>query len=272
MKIRVIPYKKGSQSAKLIAKGLTQALGYKVWRGPPKPFSLNLSWGNHVVGVGKWINHPAKLHAASNKLTTFKALEAAGVSHVPYTTSKESAEGWSKDGETVFARTTHGQGGSGITVVAAGEVLPNMPLYTQYVKKKKEFRVHVVGGQVIDVQQKRKKVDVKHETLEAELIRNHANGWVFCHEEVVEPDGLRALGIAAVAAVGLDFGAVDIIYNEYQNKCFVLEVNSAPGLCDTTCGKYVQAFVSKYSPSHTHGSPSKYSLPPVSTHLQAKVQ
>ena len=257
MKIRVIPYKKGSQSAKLIAQGLTKALGYKVWRGPPKPFSLNLSWGNHVVGVGKWINHPAKLHAASNKLTTFKALEAAGVSHVPYTTSKESAEGSSKDGATVFARTVQGQSGSGITIVAPGEAMPNMPLYTQYVKKKKEFRVHVVGGQVIDVQQKKKKNGSEVKTL----IWNHDNDYVFCHEEVVEPDDLRAFGIAAVAAVGLDFGAVDIIYNEFQDRCYVLEVNSAPGLCDTTCGKYVQAFVSKYSQT-----------PPVSTHLQTKVQ
>ena len=259
MKIRIVPYKKGSQSAKLIAQGLTKALGYKVWRGPPKPFSLNLSWGNHVVGVGKWINHPAKMHAASNKIRTFNALEAAGVSHVPYTTSKACAQNWSKDGYTVFARTVNGQGGSGITVVEGGtsQVLPDMPLYTQYVKKKKEFRVHVVGGEAIDVQQKKKKTGSEVTTL----IWNHDHDYVFCHNDVEEPEELRKLGVAAVAAVGLDFGAVDIIYNQYQDKCYVLEVNTAPGLCETTCGKYVQAFVSKYSQT-----------PPVSTHLQAKVQ
>ena len=257
MKIRIVPYKKGSQSAKLIAQGLTKALGYKVWRGPPKPFSLNLGWGNHGLMKAHWINCPEAVQVSGNKLYTFKLLEKAGVSHVPYTTSKESAEGWLKDGATIFARTTHGQGGSGITVVAAGEVLPNMPLYTQYVKKKKEFRVHVVGGEAIDVQQKKKKTGSEVTTL----IWNHDHDYVFCHNDVEEPEELRKLGVAAVAAVGLDFGAVDIIYNEYQNKCFVLEVNSAPGLCDTTCGKYVQAFVSKYSQT-----------PPVSTHLQTKVQ
>jgi len=143
-----------------------------------------------------------------------------------------------------------------------------MPLYTQYVKKKKEFRVHVVGGEAIDVQQKKKKTGSEVTTL----IWNHDHDYVFCHNDVEEPEELRKLGVAAVAAVGLDFGAVDIIYNQYQDKCYVLEVNTAPGLCETTCGKYVKAFVSKYSPSHKHGSPSKYSLPPVSTHLQAKVQ
>ena len=261
MKLRVVPYKKGSQSAKLIAKGLTKALGYKVWRGPPKTSALNISWGNHEGTLKPviWVNGPIDIHTASNKLSTFKKLEAAGVSHVPYTTSKESAQNWSKDGYTVFARTVNGQGGSGITVVEGGtsQVLPDMPLYTQYVKKKKEFRVHVVGGEAIDVQQKKKKTGSEVTTL----IWNHDHDYVFCHNDVEEPEELRKLGVAAVAAVGLDFGAVDIIWNQYHDKCFVLEVNSAPGLCETTCGKYVQAFVSKYSQT-----------PPVSTHLQAKVQ
>ena len=258
MKIRIIPYKKGSQSAKLIAKGLTKALGYKVWRGSPKPFSLNLSWGNQdITKGGWWVNSPMRIKFASNKITTFKLLEQVGVSHVPYTTSKACAEGWSKDGATVFARTPQGQGGSGITIVAPGQAMPNMPLYTKYVKKRKEFRVHVVGGEVIDVQQKKRKNGSDKDVL----IWNHSNDFVFCHNDVEEPKGIRELGVAAVKAVDLDFGAVDIIWNQFLDKCFVLEVNSAPGLCDTTCGKYVQAFVSKYSQT-----------PPVSTHLQAKVQ
>jgi hypothetical protein len=257
LKLRIIPYKKGSQSAKLLAQGLTVALGYKVWRGPSKPFSLNLSWGCHQPAAGKWINNPLKIHAASNKLSTFQALEAAGVSHVPYTSSKEVAEGWSKDGATVFARTVQGQSGSGITIVNPGEAMPNMPLYTRYTKKRKEFRVHVVKGEAIDVQQKKRKNGSDKDVL----VWNHSNDYVFCHNDVEEPKGIRELGVAAVAAVGLDFGAVDIIWNQYLDKCFVLEVNTAPGLCETTCGKYVKAFVSKYSPTT-----------PVSTHLQAKVQ
>ncbi len=238
MKIRIVPYKKGSESAKMIAQGLTVALGYKVWRGPAKPFALNIPWGLH-----------------GNKLTSFKAFELKGVSHVPYTTSKENAQAWLKEGATVFARTVSGQSGSGIHIVNPGEVLPDMPLFTKYVPKRKEFRVHVVKGEVIDVQQKKLKKGEK-----PSKICNHDNHYVFCHEDVIEPAGLRELGIAAVAATGLQFGAVDIIWNETQNRCYVLEVNSAPGLCDTTCQKYVSAFVSKYSQT-----------PPVSTHLHGKV-
>jgi glutathione synthase/RimK-type ligase-like ATP-grasp enzyme len=238
MKIRIVPYKAGSQSAKLIATGLSQALGYKVWRGPAKPFAINISWGNQTKGPGTQINKPIAVHCAADKLVTFSFLSKEGVSHVPYTTSKEVAQGWSKEGKTVFARTVQGQSGSGITIVAPGESMPSMPLYTQYVKKRKEFRVHVVNGVAIDVQQKKKKNGVEANSM----IFNHDNGYAFCHNDVIEPDELRPLGIAAVKAVGLDFGAVDIIWNESQNKCYVLEVNTAPGLCDSTCAKYVAAF------------------------------
>ena len=34
----------------------------------------------------------------------------------------------------------------------------------------------------------------------------------------------------AVKATGLDFGAVDIIWNNLQEKAYVLEINTAPGL------------------------------------------
>ena len=72
-------------------------------------------------------------------------------------------------------------------------------------------------------------------------VRNLANGWVFCRDNVVEPDGLRDAAVSACAALGLDFGAVDIIWNERENKCYVLEVNTAPGLQGTTLENYANA-------------------------------
>jgi len=49
-------------------------------------------------------------------------------------------------------------------------------------------------------------------------------------------------GLASVMALGLDFGAVDIVYNENDNKAYVLEINTAPGLSGTTLEKYVEVF------------------------------
>lgn len=223
MKIRIIPYKLGSESAKLLATTLAEKAGYKVFRsGKPRANRRNIIWGK-----------------PQNKLTNFKLFEEKGVSCVPFSESKLAAQNWLMDGKVVLARTVSGQGGSGISIVEPGQLLPDRPLYTQYIKKKKEFRVHVVDGQVIDVQEKRKKKGAEADGR----IRNHDNGWVFCHENIVEPADLRATGVAAVTAIDLQIGAVDIIWNEKQNKCFVLEVNSAPGLCPTTAEKYANALL-----------------------------
>lgn len=242
MHIRVVPYKPASASAKKLAARLSAWLKYKVWRGAPKLKACNLSWGNKVPANVNWINRPFAVIQACNKLTTFQILKKEGISHVPYTISKTEAQAWLTEGKTVFARTVSGQSGSGIIIVHPQQTLPDMPLYTQYVKKRKEFRVHVVAGKVIDVQQKKR----RHGSQADNWICNLANGWVFCHDGIVEPDGLRDLAIRSVAALGLDFGAVDLIFNEHYNQCYVLEVNTAPGLCDSTCERYANALVHFY--------------------------
>jgi glutathione synthase/RimK-type ligase-like ATP-grasp enzyme len=231
MKLRVVPYRPGSYSARLLAEKLSEKVGQKVWRGRPKFGHDNLLWGK-----------PG--HPATDKRATFKILEEAGVSCVPNTTSKEEATKWLQANKTVFARSAGGQGGSGIVVVQPpAEELPDAELYTQYVKKKKEFRVHVVNNNVVAVQEKRKKSGVDANPL----VRSHTNGWVFCFKNIVEPNGLRVLGLNAVRAVGLDFGAVDIIYNALQDKCYVLEVNTAPGLCNTTATVYADAIYDSFN-------------------------
>ncbi len=230
MKIRIVPYKMSSKSARLLASKLTVKLGYKVWRGRPRYDTNNIFWGK-----------PG--HIAANKLKTFNVLKEAGVSHVPYTSSKEEAEAWLKAGSTVLARTACGQAGSGITIVNPGSVLPEATLYTRYVKKKKEFRVHVYQGKVIFVQEKRKANGVEADPL----IRSHKRGWKFCMQNVVEPDGLRVLAVNAVGALGLDFGGVDVIWNELKNTCYVLEVNTAPGIEGSSLEAYANAISAQLS-------------------------
>jgi glutathione synthase/RimK-type ligase-like ATP-grasp enzyme len=119
--------------------------------------------------------------------------------------------------------------------------LVRAPLYVKYKKKKKEFRVHVFNGQVIDLAEKRRFRQERRDESFVGLIRNHGNGWAFCRDAIVEPTGLRELAIQSVAALGLHFGACDIIWNEKENKCYSLEVNTAPGLQGTTLERYSQA-------------------------------
>jgi hypothetical protein len=242
MKLRIVPYARSSMSAKALAASLGEALGYYVWRGQPLSGDyLNLNWGSgRSLPGANWINAPELKALATNKIQAFRLMEANGVSHVPFTTSQPEAAAWLHQGHTVLARTAGGQGGTGIHVIRPGQVLPTQPLYTKLIEKRKELRVHVMKGSVICVQEKRRRNGAPPTDG---IVRSHDNDWVFCHNNIVEPTGLRSLGIASVAALGLDFGAVDVIWNAPDNRCYVLEVNTAPGLTTRTLTAYTEALV-----------------------------
>lgn len=234
----MLPYKLGSNSAKLLAQRFTELRGRKVfqvardsetYKNKRTPIIIN--WGCFYApcwykGVNKWINPPLAVSKAGDKLVTFQVLQHVGNVNIPeFTNDRNIAAAWDT---TVVARSTlTGHSGAGISICNTGEDIPAAPLYVKYIKKQKEYRVHVIFGKVVDIQQKKKREGFENANFQ---VRNHANGWVYCRENITEPAGLRDNALNAVAALGLDFGAVDIIWNEKQNKCYVLEVNTAPGL------------------------------------------
>ena len=75
-------------------------------------------------------------------------------------------------------------------------------------------------------------------------MRSHAKGWVFCREGVNPPQVVLDQALLAVKALGLDFSAVDVIYNESENKAYILECNSAMGIEEnsTSLTRYTNAF------------------------------
>jgi glutathione synthase/RimK-type ligase-like ATP-grasp enzyme len=134
-----------------------------------------------------------------------------------------------------------GSQGSGIRVIEGEEIGTSAPLYVQYIKKKAEYRVHVFRGQVIDVQQKRKQREFEGEI--DTRIRNHSRGWVFCRDGVSLPGDSARMCISACQILGLDFGAVDVIWNDKQKQAYVLEINTAPGIEGTTVESYGRAIL-----------------------------
>lgn len=179
-----------------------------------------------------------------NKIEQFQRFTQHGVSCPRYALSVQQAK--QLECKTLFARTlVNSTNGRGIVEFdgSAGEY-PQAPLYTEYIPKKTEFRFHVFGGEVIDVQQKRKKQGFDEDRNTR--VRNLNNGYVYCRDGVVAPDGAAALAVSAVASCGYQYGAVDLIYNEKQNKCFVLEVNSRPGIMNSTSEAYANAIISHY--------------------------
>lgn len=181
-----------------------------------------------------------------NKIQQLQRFKEHNVSCPKFATSLDELK--SLDARTVFARKLiNGTNGRGIVEFNPGDGgdPPRAPLYTEYVPKKSEYRFHVFGGKVIDVQEKRKRRGFEAERNTR--IRNVNNGYVYCRDGVSPPDGAADLAIRAVAACGYQYGAVDLIYNEKRGQCYVLEVNSRPGLMGTTLDKYIDAMIDTFN-------------------------
>jgi glutathione synthase/RimK-type ligase-like ATP-grasp enzyme len=236
MKFALYCYNNGSKSATLLAK----ILGAKKIKHEGSKFKPNankkvINWGSgncpfNAVNV--------KTTDASNKLTAFLKMQAAGVSVPEFCVGKESVLNMLEKGRTVFARKyLNSHSGKGIVSIKEPGDIVDAPLYVEYIPKKFEFRVHIMKGKVIHVQQKKLKTGhAPHQ------VRNLDNGYVFAINDIEVPPSVITEAGAAVQALGLDFGAVDIVYNEKHQKAYVLEVNTAPGLCDTTAKIYAEAF------------------------------
>jgi hypothetical protein len=227
----------GSKFAKVLQTALREKVINKIYRVDHQTAARKRAQQKTVFQVT-----PQTL----NKIQQLTRFKEHGVSCPNFCTNPtEVANLGSK---TVFARTlVNSTSGRGIIEFNIQETTPTprAPLYTAYIPKKAEYRVHVFNGEVIDIQQKRKKRGFEEER--DTRIRNLHNGYVYTRENIIPPDNLGVLATAAVAACNYQYGAVDVIYNEKQNQCFVLEVNSRPGLMGTTVDKYSEALIKMYN-------------------------
>lgn len=255
----IYPYNMGSGSARRLHEELRSVRAKRV--RPDGNYShdwdthLIINWGNSNPPLWYrhsrehlWLNHPNAVKAASNKLIAFQKLREANVQIPEFTTDSEEASVWLETSSLMARTKLTGHSGEGCYFCSAGEEVAwghdfssPVKLWVKYIKKKHEYRVHVFKGEVIDLQQKRKRRDVEENQINHQ-IRNHSNGWVYCRDDIVTPDAsVLSSAIAAVSALRLAFGAVDIIWNEHYKQAYVLEVNTAPGLFETTLHKYAEA-------------------------------
>lgn len=244
----IYPYKAGSRSV----SALKNALGIKAinvkgkskFKGNPKKVVLN--WGSSSMSEEankcQVINNPDAVAIAANKKDFFEAIHDS-VQVPEFTTDEAAALEWINQGAKVVVREKlTGNSGDGIVLINSVEeweayAHKKSKLYVKYVPKKDEYRIHVMNGEVIDMQRKARNRDVYDEDVNWQ-IRNHNNGFIFAREGVEPPQDVLDQSLAAVANVGLDFGAVDVVWNVKRKKAYVLEVNTAPGLEGTTLDNY----------------------------------
>lgn len=198
--------------------------------------SLIINWAarNAIVSAAGDVvlNSPDSIGVAQCKRATFNKLRENQFDHIPdFWTHPPTDEQRGKD-IIVERVTTTGEGGAGINIKRVGEALtPNLPLYVRYIRKDIELRVHVIKGEAVAVQQKRKKADAVQDDNQ-QLIRNYDNGWIFATNDVDQKAALAAKPVAveAMRILGLDFGALDMVIRKKDGKAFVLEVNTKPGI------------------------------------------
>lgn len=223
-----------------------------------------LNWGSSATlnnNVGNLVlNEPDAVGQATHKLRFFQRINAWNQENenraVPipeWTTSRDQAQTWAGNDHLVYARQRlQGHSGEGIEVYRINQVVERAPLYTKgIVGARREYRVHVVGGKVALVQLKKRRNGAGTATGEADTVRNLDSGWVYAVSDARPSRIVLEAAVNAIAAIGLDFGAVDIIAKGRkggERECWVLEVNTAPGQRgDTTVTVYARGIAALYA-------------------------
>ena len=255
-KLLVYPYALNSKSARVLSGELStkrlKSNGSYIYRAG----HLIINWGNSTVpnwastqAYNHMLNKPQNVALASDKVATFQRLQQVMPNDIPqWTTSRQVAQGWlsspiygNKKNAVVCRTLTRANSGRGIVLASQANEVVAAPLYTRYKPKTTEFRIHVNSRfGIIDRQEKRKKNGVEPSEL-GKYIRSYDNDWVFCRDGITVPSSVEDAAERALAALGLEFGAVDIGYHP-QLGVSVYEVNTAPGIEGQTLVNYTNAF------------------------------
>jgi hypothetical protein len=215
MKLFIFPYQMESKSVHNLRKAIGGCLvirikGSKFKGGPEK---LILNWGSSNRNTieyekqGSPVLNPHKaVTLVSNKKRFFSAVE--GRCRIPkWTDDLDEALEWVNEGRVVVGREIL-TGHSGKGIVFSDEDMKRFrgcKIWTQYVPKKDEFRVHVFNGKVIDVQQKKLKTeDADGNKVDKDLVnwrvRSHKNGFIYARKDIHVPEDVTQQALDAMGS------------------------------------------------------------------------
>lgn len=251
--LKILPYNQNSESARDLAKILGCLRVKPNGNYVPQIGQFILNWG--FSGPVDWVprakargikllNPLDVVSVAGNKLYTLQRLQ--GRVPIPeFTNNPATARLWVTQGHTVVERhQLRGNSGEGIRIVNLDDekmpsVITQAPLYTKFINKSNEFRVHIFKGKVIDYIEKKRVPQERRPANFNKYVSSTHQGWVFSRTNILELDVVKKAALDAVQILNLDFAAVDVVY--FDGKAYVLECNTAPGLAGVTLMKYANA-------------------------------
>ena len=228
-----------SDSTSATGRELAEALGISCGTKPPtKRQDLVIRWGSAVQIPEKpkrVLNKRDAILLATNKLKSLQYLKQQGISVPTVWTRAEDAK------VPVVARKIHHSQGADIMLCLQKQDLRRAinrkrAYFVQYIPTDREYRAHVFRGDIIRVSQKL----LSDKELWIPHIRNVANGYTFAQPRQPMGEAADSLVIKAVSALGLDFGAVDLVIGD-DGIPYILEINTGPSLVEVGVEIYADA-------------------------------
>jgi len=239
-------------------------------KGQKPELVVNLGTTEEFAYKGSTLNTQEMVRAASNKRRARIIFQEA---EIPAPTLFLRARDIPKGDLPVIGRTSYHHKGRGFWFCKTARDLSRAvdagaTHFLEFIPKTREYRVHTfIKARHLEIPPKERTADhyisikVSEKVWQGETQpdpnepqKNHEFGWTFLGQQNrrgEELDVVRYAAKQAIAALGMDFGAVDVMYKLRTKQPFVLEVNSTPSLSDdnaNTCEVYAKRILKTLKP------------------------
>lgn len=205
-----------------------------------KPENILINWGNGNCPYPTALNPSTAILGVIDKVKFFKTLYGTGLIP-PVAFSLQEAK--ANLSFPIVCRTlTEEKDGEGIVIADKATDLVSAKLYTQYIDKTSEYRIHMgrnQQGEIIVICRQKKYL--------TEAFKGDKRVWTGSETKLAYIETAVAPVIAVARAAfekfpELTFGAFDIVYNNSTETAYVLEINSAPMMNTDTTKAYGDFF------------------------------
>lgn len=235
-------------SGRRLAEQITIVQGHKCrYRNQGRirhPELRHIRYGSHRETSDNCLNRLEAVQLASNKLKALQKLKESDVRVPEFQTSDNYTR--ITNYRRIFRRNYRHAANDSPLILEPNVSGPSclghgcFDYCMKYITPEKEFRVHVFKDVAFLYQERVPRGGVDPHPY----IRSVSDSWKLSTKSTPpRPDGVLAtIAVKSVTALGLDFGAVDVVMDEGCHY-YVLEVNTAPGLSDNKARKYAQLMV-----------------------------